>query len=102
MLSIMRPSPAIDELLAQIRVHPDHLVVEVHGAPSLKVGLAEAGLKDSDLSGVEGGLHQMPTGAWRDGSGGPTAGVRGHSRTAGPLPSARRSGAILTAVQATP
>lgn len=45
----------LDELLAQIQVHPDHLVVEVQGAPSLRVALSEVGLKVSDLSGVEGG-----------------------------------------------
>ncbi|HEX2574936.1 MAG TPA: recombinase family protein [Aquihabitans sp.] len=45
----------LDELLSAITVHPDRLVVQVHGAPALNVAFSEVGLKDSELSGVEGG-----------------------------------------------
>lgn len=45
----------LDELIASVTVHPDRLVVEVHGAPPLNVAPSEVGLKDSDLGGVGGG-----------------------------------------------
>lgn len=45
----------LDELIAGVTVHPDRLVVEVHGAPPLNVAPSEVGLKDSDLGGVGGG-----------------------------------------------
>ena len=48
----------LDELLESVTVLPDHLVVKVHGAPALNVGLSEVGLKEpshSEFRGVEGG-----------------------------------------------
>ena len=48
----------LDELLDRVTVHPDRLVVAIHGAPALNVGFAEVGLKeapDSAIGGVGGG-----------------------------------------------
>lgn len=48
----------LDELLSAVRVLPDRLVVEIHGAPPLQVALEEVGLKsppDSEFRGVGGG-----------------------------------------------
>lgn len=44
----------LDEMLGQIAVHPDRLVVQVHGAPALNVTFSEVGLKapDSEISHV--------------------------------------------------
>lgn len=44
----------LDELLGSVTVHPDRLVVSIHGAPPLNVGFSEVGLKDSNLGGVGG------------------------------------------------
>jgi len=44
----------IDELIDAVVVHPDHLVVAVHGAPPLNVTLEEVGLGVSQISGVGG------------------------------------------------
>lgn len=45
----------LDELVENVTVLPDHLVVEVHGAPPLRVAFAEVGLKESGSGGVGGG-----------------------------------------------
>lgn len=45
----------LDELVESVTVHPDRLTVHLHGAPPLNVAFSEAGLKDSELSGVGGG-----------------------------------------------
>ncbi|MGE0881257.1 MAG: recombinase family protein [Acidimicrobiia bacterium] len=45
----------LDELLESVTVHPDRLVVAIHGAPPLNVGFTEVGLKDSENRGVGGG-----------------------------------------------
>ena len=45
----------IDEMLADITVHPDRLQVTIAGAPPLNVAFSEVGLKDSTLGGVGGG-----------------------------------------------
>ena len=45
----------LDELVESVTVHPDRLTVHLHGAPPLNVAFPEAGLKDSELSGVGGG-----------------------------------------------
>ena len=45
----------LDELLADVTIHPDRLQVAIHGAPPLNVAFAEVGLRDSGLSGVGGG-----------------------------------------------
>jgi len=45
----------LDELLADVTIHPDRLQVAIHGAPPLNVAFHEVGLRDSGLSGVGGG-----------------------------------------------
>lgn len=44
----------LDELIEHVTVLPDHLVVEAHGAPPLRVAFAEVGLKESGSGGVGG------------------------------------------------
>ena len=50
----------LDEPLGEVTVHPDRLVVEVHGAPALNVAFSEVGLKapDSEIGGVGGGTRR--------------------------------------------
>lgn len=48
----------LDELLDNVTVHPDRLVVTVHGAPPRNVAFSEVGPKDSELSRVGGGTSR--------------------------------------------
>lgn len=49
----------IDEMLADITVHPDRLQVTIAGAPPLNVAFSEVGLKDSTLGGVGGATRTL-------------------------------------------
>jgi len=44
----------LDELLQDVTIQPDGLVVNIHGAPPLRVDFAEVGLKDSQIDRVGG------------------------------------------------
>jgi hypothetical protein len=44
----------VDELVEWVTVFPDHLEVNVTGAPTLNVLLSEVGLKESEIVGVGG------------------------------------------------
>ena len=51
----------LDEMLDNVTVHPDRLVVALHGAPPLNVGFSEVGLKDSNFQRVGGGTLTLGT-----------------------------------------
>jgi len=46
----------IEELIEGVRIYPDHLQVEISGAPPLNVTLEEVALKQSSVGGVGGGV----------------------------------------------
>lgn len=51
----------LDEFVPTVNVHPDHLEVEVRGAPKLNVALHEVGLRGSvENTGVGGPNHAIP------------------------------------------
>ena len=55
----------IDEFLDEILVLPDYLDITVHGSPPLHVHYQEVGLKESEFSGVGGGIPTITTPAWQ-------------------------------------